>query len=602
VIGIVAIARLTGSLQFLEWIALDHLLRSRSPEPTDTRIVILGIDELDIRQIGAYPIPDAAIADLITLLQRYQPAVIGLDVFRNPPVEPGSAKLIEVLKTSPNVIAVDRVILPQIPPPSDIPRSRVGFSDILLDADGRVRRSLLGTPNPSRLKDYRFSLAQRLAKAYLERFGFTIGNGIRDPAAMRFGTIEIPRLRPNSGGYAGLDAGGVQALINFRSGPRPFPSLSFQQLKTGKFDPNLLRDRIVLVGVTVPSDQQNLRSTAIASLNPSSGWIYGVEFQAHAVSQLIRAVLEGRPLLHTWSDAWEYLWIASWGLVGIYLGQCLRSPTQSLLTISMTMCGLVGSGYLLQLWGWWTPLVPSLLVLTANGLGYTAFNQYDRILKARIQERQQAIEQTFHIIHNGPLQTLATILRRIQDEDIAHEQLLQVLANLNHEIRDVGEHLKQEALTQEESLYLHSGLWLDLKPPLHELFYQVYSNTLERDFAGFKHLKVKIRSFEPIDQGCLSLAQKRGLCRFLEEALCNVGKHAQGATRLSATGTLHQGQYTLRISDNGTVAPSSRIGEGTKYSLRLKARLKGEFKREPLSPQGTQCALTWPLTKARSKL
>jgi CHASE2 domain-containing sensor protein len=84
VIGIVAIARLTGSLQFLEWIALDHLLRSRSPEPTDTRIVILGIDELDIRQIGAYPIPDAAIADLITLLQRYQPAVIGLDVFRIP--------------------------------------------------------------------------------------------------------------------------------------------------------------------------------------------------------------------------------------------------------------------------------------------------------------------------------------------------------------------------------------------------------------------------------------------------------------------------------------------------------------------------------------
>lgn len=599
VVAVIAIARLTGSLQFLEWITLDLFLRLRPPEAIDERIVIIGIDETDIQQIGTHPLPDRAITELLQTLQSYQPAVIGLDMFRNLPVEPGHTELMTLLQTSPNVVVAERVLRPQIPPPPGLASANIGFSDVLLDGDGYVRRSLLGTPHPSvpsRIRDYRFSLALRLASAYLAPLGVAIGNGLRDRSAIRFGTTELPRLHANSGGYVGLDAGGVQTLLNFRSGSRPFRRLSLRDIQAGNVQPAWLRDRIVIVGVTVASDQNNLRTAAISGGAPMSGWMYGTDFQAHATSQIISAVLDHRPLLSSWWDGWEYLWIFGWGAWGIYLGRCLTSPRRSLISLGAVSTSLLGLSYGLLLGGLWVPTIPALLVLVGNGLGYTAFNQYDRLLKSRLDERQRTIEQTFNVIHNGPLQTLATTLRQVQDGVLSREQLLLSLENLNREIRAVGEHLKQEVLTQEDSLYLWDGLKLDLAPPIHELFYEVYSSTLERDFPGFKTLKVKIRSFEPIEERYLSIEQKRGLCRFLEEALCNVGKHAQGATRLSVTGQLNQGWYTLCITDNGPGLKSTSEGEGTKHCLRLKHQLKGRFRRETLSPKGTLCELSWPLT------
>jgi CHASE2 domain-containing sensor protein len=57
VIGLVILVRLTGSLQLIEWVTLDSFLRLHPPEPIDERVVIVGIDEEDIRRIRNYPIP-----------------------------------------------------------------------------------------------------------------------------------------------------------------------------------------------------------------------------------------------------------------------------------------------------------------------------------------------------------------------------------------------------------------------------------------------------------------------------------------------------------------------------------------------------------------
>lgn len=141
------------------------------------------------------------------------------------------------------------------------------------------------------------------------------------------------------------------------------------------------------------------------------------------------------------------------------------------------------------------------------------------------------------------------------------------LENLNQEIRAIGEHLKLEALNQEESLLLGSGLKLDLKLPIHELFYEVYTSTLKRDLTHFQNLKLKTRSFDPIEEKYLNIEQKRELCQFLEEALCNVGKHAVGAKRIQATGQENQGWYTLSIKDNGCGIGSGSENKGTKQAI-----------------------------------
>lgn len=593
VLGIVFVARFTGNLQFLEWTSLDCFLRLRPHEKIDERVVVVGINEEDLRTIGSYPIPDREIATLIQKLQIHKPRVIGIDIFRDLPVEPGHSELVKTFKSFNNIIGLEKVLPVQVAPPPDLPLKQVGFSDAIPDADGNLRRALIGT---NTTKGYDFYLALRLAKTYLSAENITLENGIRDRRAMRLGTVELPRFDSNFGGYVGADAGGVQILQNFRSGREPFRTLSLNRIKTGNFSPNWIRDRIVIIGIASPG-VDIAKSEAIASINPVPGQVYGVEIQAHTVSQIISAVLDKRPLLKSWWDGWEYLWIFAWGCLGISLGRLSQSPFKNILSVCLSSLILMTSSYILLIFGWWIPLAPAMLVLVINGIGLAAFYQYDQSLRTRIAERQFIIDSMFDTIHNGPLQTLARLLRSARDRDLLQNELIAELECLNRELRAVYQSVQRETITQDDRICLGNGSEINLQAPIHEILYEVYSHTLERDFPYFKTLKVKIRTFEPIDDRHLSIEQKRGLCRFLEEALCNVGKHAQGVTRLCATCTQKEDWYILCITDNGTGINSNAEGRGTQQSKNLARQLKGSFVRSSLSPQGTLCELSWNVRK-----
>ncbi|HEY9616291.1 MAG TPA: CHASE2 domain-containing protein, partial [Microcoleaceae cyanobacterium] len=88
VMSCITIARLTGSLQVLEWMAFDYFLRSRPTEPAESKVVIVGINEADIKAVGKYPIPDRELATLLRTLENYQPRAIGLDLFRDLTTDP----------------------------------------------------------------------------------------------------------------------------------------------------------------------------------------------------------------------------------------------------------------------------------------------------------------------------------------------------------------------------------------------------------------------------------------------------------------------------------------------------------------------------------
>ena len=594
VIGLVIIARITGVLQSLELPIFDNFLRMRPAEPVDERLVIIGINEADIQSVGAYPIPDKEIAALLRKLQAYQPAFLGLNIIRNVPIEPGNPELVAAFKESKNLIAIEKVLPEEIAPPPNLPPQQLGFSDAISDADGHIRRSLLGTPTP---KGYKFSLSLRLAEAYLLTKGIKLENGIRDRSAMRFGKTELSRFESNSGGYVRTDAGGVQVLLNFRNGQQRFRTLSLNDIKTGKFDPSWMRSHIVLIGITSPGvDIKN--TAAIAGGNSAgAGLVYGVEIQAHAFSQIVSAVLDGRPVLSGWSDGWEYVWIFVWGILGIGLGRLTQSPLKNILSVAIASTTLVGCSFVFLLQGWWVPVVPAMLVLVINGVGLTAFYQHDRTLRSRISDRQFIIEYTFDTIHNGSLQTLAKLLRNVREQDLPRQELLSELEHLNDELRAIYESIQRETLTQSDSLYLNRGRELDLQAPLHEILYQVYSRTRERDLPCFKTLKIQIRTFDPIDERRLTIEQKRGLCRFLEEALCNVGKHALGVTRLNVICTSKDGWCILSITDNGEGFCSDSEGRGTQQCRNLARQLRGKFQRVPVSPKGTLCELRWPVKK-----
>lgn len=263
IFGFVIAIRALGYFQALEWLAFDTFLRLRPSESIDERVVIVGINEADIRSIGAYPMPDREIASLLRTLQTYKPRAIGLDIVRDLPVEPGYKQLVAAFKESKNLIAIEKVLPEEIAPPPDLPPEQIGFSDAIRDADGHLRRNLLGTPTS---KGYKFSLSLRLVEAYLATESISLENGINDQNAMRFGKTEIPRFLPNYGGYVGADAGGVQVLINFRGGQKSFRTLSLNDIKTRNFNSNWLRDRLVIIGITSPGIDM-VNSSAISGVN-----------------------------------------------------------------------------------------------------------------------------------------------------------------------------------------------------------------------------------------------------------------------------------------------------------------------------------------------
>jgi CHASE2 domain-containing sensor protein/two-component sensor histidine kinase len=603
IITFVILMRVLGTLQFFEWAAFDTFMRWRPNEKMDERILIVGINENDIKQIKQYPIPDRDIAALLRKLQTYNPAVIGLDIVRDLPQEPGYSKFVSVLKDNKNLITIDKVLPDRsgfiFNAPPNLPQAQVGFVDAIIDIDSKQRRSLLATSDAK--GEWRFSLALKLAERYLATQGFSLENVENDPYGMRFNNTQITRFQSHDGGYINADARGSQILINFRKHSRPFHLVSLTDIQKNKVSANLIRDKIVLIAMTSSSAKDYVNSAAIDSENPAL--IYGVEIQAHVVSQIVSSVIEKRTMINVWADKWEYLWIIIWGLLGLSLGSFIRYPLIIIVYATVASAGLIAVSYSLLIIGFWVPVVPSLLVLLLNSIALAAFFRYDEALRSLIQERQLIIDQTFSAIHSYPLQTLSLLLREIPNkQEIKTSEILLKLQQLNQELRDVYDLVKRETVTDLNSVYLGQEQRLDMQQPLHELLHEVYEDVLLRDYPNFKKQDIlKIVAFESMDERNLSIKHKRGLCRFLEEALCNIGKYAQETDRIEVICGQKHGQNIIRVVDNGSgFTPtnyfSSSPGFGTQQAQNLAKQLGGKFERFSNSP-GVICQLTWSVKK-----
>lgn len=113
------------------------------------------------------------------------------------------------------------------------------------------------TPTEPKGAKFRESFALMLAKQYLNRaHNIKIANGIRDPAAMRFGAVEIPRLITTSGGYREQSSiYGIQTLINFRGGlirtreqAKPFNIVLASKMSEEGPRPEDFAHKIVIIG------------------------------------------------------------------------------------------------------------------------------------------------------------------------------------------------------------------------------------------------------------------------------------------------------------------------------------------------------------------
>ncbi len=166
--GVAIALNATGILQGLELATLDTGFRWRPVEAKDPRIVVVTVGDADVTQVGQWPLPDQVLAQALRRIRAQRPRVIGLDLYRDLPVPPGGAILAETLRTTPNLIGVEKRFGSQrIPPPPILAaQSRVASIDMLLDPDGRARRGLLAAADEQ--GKVMLSLAADSAVRYLQ--------------------------------------------------------------------------------------------------------------------------------------------------------------------------------------------------------------------------------------------------------------------------------------------------------------------------------------------------------------------------------------------------------------------------------------------------
>jgi CHASE2 domain-containing sensor protein len=384
--SLLMVIRHLGILQPLELQAFDHLMQTRRPEAPDSRLLVVTVTEEDIKAQGNErrdrSLSDPSLARLLETLESYQPRAIGLDIYRDFPVGAEHQDLAKRLKQSDRFFSICKVSSPEtndqgISPPPEVPKAQWGFSDVVTDPDGVLRRHLLAlTPAPTSPCTASYALSTQLAFRYLEAKGIS-------PKYTPEGYLQLDKtifkpLEAHSGGYhsQNIDTWGHQVLLNYRfyRSPQNFArQVTLSQVLNGQLNPDAVKDRIVLIGVTARSAKDYF-FTPYSTVKRFDQQIPGVVIQAQMVSQILSAVLDRRPLLWVWPVWGEALWIWGWSLVGGLL--CWRF--QLLLRLGLASGGLFilyGLCFGLFRQGGWVPLVPSALALVSTGgsvVAYTA--------------------------------------------------------------------------------------------------------------------------------------------------------------------------------------------------------------------------------------
>lgn len=382
--GIVAslliVLRLTGLLQGMEWNALDRFFQARPPERIDSRIAIVTIDDSDISRIGQYPLSDRVLATAIETLKTYQPRAIGLDLYRDLPVQPGDRQLAEVFRNTRNLIGTQKVVGSKIPPPPVLAQlERVGFADQVLDGDGKVRRALLSVQQLG--GKLQLNLGLRLALSYLKTEGITPEDVPNHPYQMMLGKALVIPFGSNDGGYVRADSGGYQVLLNFHGTREQFETFSMSDLLANRIPPEKIRDRIVLIGSIADSVNDLFQTPYSSRIFGPAKQMAGVTIHANIASQILSAALDGRPMLQVWSEASEWLWILLWCTTGAALAWLVKNSKLLVFVVLVAEGGLIGIAYLVFLRGWWIPVIPPLmgLVIGAITLPILSTKQLERI-------------------------------------------------------------------------------------------------------------------------------------------------------------------------------------------------------------------------------
>lgn len=365
-----------GILDGLEQKAYDQFVRFRhlcGELPLDDRLLVVEVTEDDLTTLQEFPLTDGTVAEAIDRLQQHEPAVIGLDMFRAVPKQPGRDALLRSLEAE-NIVVITQLSgdrgAPGIPPPENVIPDQVSFNDVVVDPDGTIRRALLmGERVTLEGSEILYSYSLQLALRYLAIQGITPERSPINPDYMKLGTSTLLRLGSHAGGYGAADAQGYQIMLNYRNQQSPSRHITLRQLLEGDFESEWVRGKVVMIGLTAPSFKDLFYTPFTAGLTAENHQMPGVVVHAQMVSQLLDAATGDRALLGL-SNPWqEWLWCILWALLGGSIAWQFRHPAMLVLGQGSVLLVSIVAGYGIFLaWGWLPVVAPVIASVGSSSL------------------------------------------------------------------------------------------------------------------------------------------------------------------------------------------------------------------------------------------
>jgi adenylate cyclase len=291
------------ALRRLELGALDAQMRVRGARPPGPEVVVVMIDDRTIAELGQWPPPRQALAQLVDTLHRAGAKAIGIDIlFADPSPRDagrGDVALAQSIAEAGNVVlpftfefgtaaagaspastlvgaAYSRLSssgdyrpLPLVPHGIVAPlaplaaRASLGHMLVAFDVDGAPRYDY-----PALAYDAEFypSMAVRLVQAYLDVPWSAVG-------------LELGRGVALGGRYVPTDAQ-MRLLVDYLGPPGAFPTHSLLDVLQGRVPSSAFSGRIVLIGASVAGAHDTFPS-------PFSPTMPGVERLATVVDSIL---------------------------------------------------------------------------------------------------------------------------------------------------------------------------------------------------------------------------------------------------------------------------------------------------------------------------